>query len=691
MYLKEVKLWNFRKYGNKGESNDLPGLTIQFNKNFNLIIGENDAGKTAIIDAIKITLGTSSEDNLRITENDFHVSHTGEVAREIKIECIFTDLSEEEGGQFLEWLSFDKNGNYELQVRCLTKWHNDIITGERIERIIKAGPEHASSRLEGRTRELIRATYLKPLRDAEVELKPGVRSRLAQILKNHPAFLKRNPSDTHELEHIFDEANERIESFFDQPYIGEKTIKSVIEKYLDQFFHISDGGEKFYHPDFKIVQVKLNEILKKLSLSLSETTSGLGSLNLLFIATELLLLNGDINLGANITLIEEIEAHLHPQAQLRLIKYLQNRNDDEIIGQFILSTHSTTLAASTQLEHIIILSDTVAFPMGSQYTKLEKDDYKFLERFLDSTKANLFFAKGVIFVEGDAENLLLPTLAVLLGRPLHRHGVTVVNIGNTAFSRYAKIFGRSEQWLTENPPLNIPVSIVTDVDVRPYMYYEDHKTDGVVYNIQSEEQLNVIAGMIELEVDEIRHLENIAFINKTELKETLGLLNGRISQDSLKIIFEITKSNVSPPLIKSLKEKKASSIISNYKVEGSNIQVFVAPNWTLEYEIALSNIWESLSLAVHNVKYKNPDSELNRRKFEQLKTDLEATSDIETRAYNLYKPLLEKQVSKAAVAQELAQILQSGREDLKKIIEEDQHFEYLREAIYHVTGGKPHV
>lgn len=78
--------------------------------------------------------------------------------------------------------------------------------------------------------------------------------------------------------------------------------------------------------------------------------------------------------------------------------------------------------------------------MSQSDTLLDAEDYEFLERFLDATKSNLFFAKGLIFVEGDAENLLLPAFAELIGYPLHEYGISIVNIGNTAFERYVKLF-----------------------------------------------------------------------------------------------------------------------------------------------------------------------------------------------------------------------------------------------------------
>ena len=136
----------------------------------------------------------------------------------------------------------------------------------------------------------------------------------------------------------------------------------------------------------------------------------------------------------------------------------------------------------------------MAYPMGPKYTQLSENDYKFLERFLDVTKANLFFARGVIFVEGDAENLILPIIAEILERPLHKYGVSIVNIGNTAFKRYTKVYLRSEYWLKEFNPLSIPVSLVTDVDVYPLAYYSEKDKSEYKYFIQSESQVDAIEG-----------------------------------------------------------------------------------------------------------------------------------------------------------------------------------------------------
>ena len=125
MYLKQLKLWNFRKYGTL-DNEDIKlgnaGLTVNFNKNLNLLVGENDSGKTAIIDAIKHVLLTKSQEYLRLDEKDFYENKSNRTNK-LKIECLFSGFDDEgkEAGNFSEWIGFNKNKKYELKYGCMLK------------------------------------------------------------------------------------------------------------------------------------------------------------------------------------------------------------------------------------------------------------------------------------------------------------------------------------------------------------------------------------------------------------------------------------------------------------------------------------------------------------------------------------------------------------------------------------------
>ncbi len=198
---------------------------------------------------------------------------------------------------------------------------------------------------------------------------------------------------------------------------------------------------------------------------------GLGSLNRLFMAAELLHLKKNNWDGLRICLIEELEAHLHPQVQMKVIEALQAEKN----VQFILTSHSPNLTSKVKLHNLILCYGNDVYPLGEEqndilekkksedkYTRLKPDDYKFLERFLDVTKANLFFAKGVILVEGWSEELIIPVIADKIGCNLTTNEVSIVNVGSTAYLHYAKIFQRND-----GKDLDLRVAVITDLDVRP--------------------------------------------------------------------------------------------------------------------------------------------------------------------------------------------------------------------------------
>ena len=127
-----------------------------------------------------------------------------------------------------------------------------------------------------------------------------------------------------------------------------------------------------------------------------------------------LLLNQYNEENSSFMLIEEPEAHIHAQRQLKLIQSMQTHCNTGN-QQVIITTHSPLLTSVVKLENLVLIHNHIAYSMKSDYTMLEDNDYKYLERYLDATKANLFFARGVLIVEGPGEELLLPTIATLLG------------------------------------------------------------------------------------------------------------------------------------------------------------------------------------------------------------------------------------------------------------------------------------
>ena len=678
MFLSQLKIWNFRKYGTK-ENGDA-GIEVSFNDRLNLIVGENDSGKTAIIDAIKLVLGTQSYDNIRLEENDFYRKKDGIRTDLLKIECTFENLSDLEAGRFLEWIYIDDEGKSKLEVRLIARIKDNKITIRKT-----GGKEGVDINFEAS--ENLRVTYLKPLRDAEHELNPGYRSRFAQVLKSHPIF--KNNGNTHEIESIMKDANKNIEEYFkgsrlqdnnedaESDSLEENNVdinykenpSSIINSISKTLSNFLGNNKNQYYVNINISEMELNKILSRLMLKIDEDKVGLGTLNQLYMAMELLLLDiKEKNNEFGLALIEEIEAHIHPQAQLRVIKHLE----ENIKSQTILTTHSITLASIANLNSLILCRNNSAYSLNNKYTRLSSGDYEFLERFLDSTKANLFFAKGVIMVEGDAENILIPTIAKIIGKPLYMHGVSIVNVGNVAFLRYSNIFISKDG----NQTIGIPTSIVTDLDVRPIQYYQDDDNKSTlkkytVYRIKNSNEYFI------KEDDSRKRVREI--LDKNQLRNNDFTENVEIIEDNYNKYKDVVKEE---------KEEK-------YNLD--DIKVFTN-NWTMEFDLALSCIREYIYAAIliakdiksdegiiDNIdigKYINDSKEEIDQFIEEGKVDMDI-------AYEIYKPLLKGNASKAVCAQYLSKILlnkSNESEELVNKINEDENIKYIVDAIHHVTN-----
>lgn len=449
MIISELKIYNFRRFKSVDGA---PGLKINFHKGLNALIGENDSGKTAVIDALKLVLLTQSNEYIRPVDEDFYKATNGDACSEFKIDCTITEFTPNEAKNFIEYLTIKKNGT---EVEYLLELHYRAWKeGHKIFQQLRVGDVDDGISIDGKARDLLKAVYLKPLRDAESEMSSGRSSRISQILLNHPVFKEKKE---HKILDIFTEANKKIEDYFTEDAEGKRILQTIRDN-LESF---NDRGQA-NNAELKTSNIQLKAILESLSLNAPELNPGLGELNLLFIAAELLLLKDDADGGMKLALIEELEAHLHPQAQLRLISYLQNEYNENDV-QIIISTHSPILASKINLKNLILMKDGFGYDLAEGKTGLEKGDYLFLQRFLDSTKANLFFAKGIIMVEGDAENILIPVIADIIGYPLEKYGISIVNVGSTAFLRYSGIMVRRDGNI-----IGIPVSVITDCDVRPY-------------------------------------------------------------------------------------------------------------------------------------------------------------------------------------------------------------------------------
>ena len=588
MYLANLTIRNFRQFG-EGESE----LSIELQPGVTALVGRNDSGKTAIIDAIRYALLTRDQEFIRVQPEDFHISNDGKQANDIYIVCKLVCLTDREKGALIEHLSYDgDDGNEVFLIVTWTAHKLGDVPGTRrwIDVSVRSGIDSAGPPFEMSVRELLSATYLRPLRDAEQEMSPGRGSRLSQILFNVPEISQGDSFDPENLpqdaEAVGDLGLVGLADhmrYYTKQHSGVKSAQDTINKqYLASLtlrgddlqgeIEVSEGGTE---------NVRLRQVLERFELGLLDTSTGhpkgrygLGSNNLLFMACELLLLGKEPE-GLPLLLIEEPEAHLHPQRQLRLMEFLQHAAEGKVKGidrsvQVLISTHSPNLASKIPLENLILLEGQQAFPLASQQTKLEIDDYRFLERFLDVTKANLFFAHGVLIVEGHAEAILLPTLAKLIGKDLTLYGVSIVNVGGKGLRRFSNIFQRKKE---HEETISIPIACLVDMDVMPDCAPE-------------------ILGLVEDDNDE-------------------KWQNSKRRWKAVRDFGDDTQAR-EEALAKHREQLKKS--------DGQSVQTFVADYWTLEYDLARCGLAEQVYIAA--CLAKNDDS-LNegKKNREEIITD----------------------------------------------------------------------
>lgn len=645
MYISELTIENFRSFGEGVNKFVLP-----LRKGLTALVGENDSGKTAVIDALRFALGTTDQEWYRLEDKDFNSQN---VSKEILIVCKFNDLNEIDKRAFVEYLTYEDHPV--LYINWVAKKSTNRRNRFNYHIETRSGKNGEGPVLEYEVRDLLRATYLRPLRDAEQALSSGRGSRLAQVLKNTNSIISSgvdyidgvDPSTLNVLG-IGDLANVLLGK--------QKGIKEVREEIDDLLKVLSLHGDTL-NSTIKVSGVidsddtRLKSLLEKLDLTLGgEGRLGLGSNNLLFMACELLLLAQEED-GNKLLLIEEPEAHLHSQRQLRAMRFLEKQAKENSI-QIIVTTHSPNLASTIDLQNMAIIRNSHAFPLDQDSTKLEPEDYRFLQRFLDVTKANLFFARGIMIVEGDAENILIPTLAKLLGHDFTEHGVSVVNVGGTGLRRYANIFQRQGESPIE---LEVPVACVTDMDVMPNC-------------------APVITGKVKLG-DSWKPLKG-----KDGRKWRAKIdFNGDIATETL----EDRKKQI---------EEKA---------QGQCVKSFVSDEWTLEYDLAYYGLAEEVYVAAYLAKKEivisNDDLEEEiataKLAYQKLIDDvdtvkLDGCTKNEYIASKVYAMFTKGQrASKPITAQYLAEVLDKKVEEgiLTCDALRDKLPKYLVDAIKYVT------
>lgn len=542
MYLAQLKISNFRK---------LENAELQFRPGLNVIVGPNNVGKTAIVDALRALLAGHDEPYPRLDTSDIYRPIGGVPSGDINFHYIFRDLTEDDEADFLAAIKPDAAGKMEAHISIR---YSDADKTGRLRTKRWCG-DHEENSLTSDMMENLRGVYLPPLRDAAQSLKPGKTSqlsRLFQLLTDDDG--RQNINDA--LKALDDALKTHVPVVNTYTAI-KKRHETMLGDQMAQALDLELSGS-----DFQRLASRLSIMVDAFEIE----QNGLGFNNLIFMAVVLCELAKNPDASYRGLIVEEPEAHLHPQLQAVLLKYLEKIQDEEgdKSVQLFVTSHSPNFASLANLDCLSCLvsnGGTVQtfFPRTISFEKGKREK---LERYLDVTRAEIFFARRVIFVEGAAELMLISVLSEKMGYNLRDYGVSLISLEGLNFDSFMPLFGEKA--------LKIPVSIITDADPMSEPDEDDkcyalYPELGAVVTVSdntakmkgmADSYLKVFHGVKTLEYDLALHKENRTLMLNA-LKEIHPLIGKNLETEVNAVGTEAEKAKA---LFKGMFERDHSNV-----------------------------------------------------------------------------------------------------------------------------------
>ena len=433
MRIARVGIRNFR--GIRSLDLDLGLITV--------LIGENNSGKTSVLDALKFCLRElSPRRRIVFSGMDFHLTD-GQAepssADPIEIEVMFSDSPDDHWDDELVGrlnragiLQIDEKDRNHVRLRVTCEYDRSSRDFSHLWSFLdlKGDPlSRARSRALSVLQDEIRYYYLTALRDAGRHF-DAKGPFWRPFLQNSELSVEKKL----EIEEKLQEVNNLVVSShasFEQVQNGLRRVQSVVPLATGEAVSI------------EAVPGRMFDMLAKAQVQLGTTTGakipldrhgeGTQSLAVLLLFSAFLKAQAE---GAPVLALEEPEAHLHPSAIRALGELVRG-----FAGQKLISTHSGELLAETDVGDICRLARTrngiKAFRVPSDL--LSPEETRKFNYHIRQARGELLFARCWLLVEGETESWVFPAAAHALDLNLHREGVRVVEFKQSDVGMLAKI------------------------------------------------------------------------------------------------------------------------------------------------------------------------------------------------------------------------------------------------------------